>query len=53
MTFFELFLMPVELFKIAFAIVFWAVACMSIYEFVFKWIDLDSAIKKIKQKWRH
>ena len=50
MTLYEIFMMPVELFKIAFALVIWGVMVTTIYEFVFKWLDANSLIERVK-KW--
>ena len=50
MTLYEIFMMPVELFKIAFALVIWGMLVMGIYEFVFKWCDANSLIERVK-KW--
>ena len=50
MTLYEIFMMPVELFKIAFALVIWGMMVMGIYEFVFRWLDANSLIERVK-KW--
>ena len=50
MTLYELFMMPVELFKIAFALVIWGMMVTGIYEFVFKWLDANALIERVK-KW--
>jgi len=52
MTLYELFMMPVELFKIAFALVIWGMMVMGIYEFIFKWLDVNALIEKVKNKWK-
>ena len=51
MTLYELFMMPVELFKIAFALVLWGVMVTTIYEVVFRWLDLNKYVEKAKEKW--
>ena len=50
MTLYEIFMMPVELLKIAFALVIWGMMVMGIYEFVFRWLDANSLLERAK-KW--
>lgn len=44
-------MMPVELFKIAFALVIWGTMVMGIYEFIFKWLDANALIEKVRNRW--